>query len=110
MVVVCKYLVPKGYQGITLFPFIILRSAESKGDRYLLNHECIHLRQQVELLIVFFYLWYVLDFVWRYFQTKDMKKAYRKNLFEREAYQYEHNLEYLKTRRLYSFLRNRNNV
>lgn len=40
--------------GITLYPFILLRSPELRRNRILLNHEKIHLRQQLELLIVLF--------------------------------------------------------
>ncbi|SEI49404.1 hypothetical protein SAMN04488018_101163 [Myroides marinus] len=107
MIVICKNLVPKGYQGVTLFPFIILRSVEDKNNAYLINHERIHLRQQLELLVVFFYIWYILEFIMHYIKSNDVKTAYRSIIFEREAYQYEHNLEYLKNRKYFSFLRNK---
>jgi hypothetical protein len=41
--------------GIALFPFILVKR-KSPG-RLLLNHECIHLRQQLEMGLVFFYVW-----------------------------------------------------
>ena len=39
--------------AITLFPFII---SKEKMDETTLNHEKIHIEQQKELLVVFFYL------------------------------------------------------
>lgn len=106
MVIICKYLVPKGFEGFTFFPFILLKSKDCKKDVYLINHERIHLRQQLELLIVFFYVWYLIDFVRHFIMTKNARLAYRRILFEVEAYDNERNLEYLKTRKIYSFLRN----
>ena len=41
----------KKYRGITLWPFIVLNKHE-KGKEALLNHERIHLRQQIELLVI----------------------------------------------------------
>lgn len=106
MVIICKYLVPRGFEGITLFPFILLKSEDCKKNVYLVNHERIHLRQQLELLIVFFYVWYVIEFIRHFILTKNAKVAYKRILFEVEAYSNEHNLAYLKTRKIYSFLRN----
>jgi len=61
MILISKYLVPKGYVGITIFPFVFLKHKYLKTDINLVNHENIHLRQ-LELLIVLFYLWYVIEF------------------------------------------------
>lgn len=98
MIITCKKFVPKGYKAITLFPFIILSEEKDKQDKILINHEKIHLQQQKELLIIFFYLWYGLNFLWNYFKYKNWDKAYRNIIFEREAYQNQQNLNYLKIR------------
>ena len=63
IVIVNRFLLREGFNGITLWPFIILRSNSLKNDPILLNHERIHLRQQLELLIVFFYVWYAVEFL-----------------------------------------------
>ncbi len=105
MILISKHLVPKGYVGITLFPFIVLKHQISKLDNVLLNHERIHLRQQMELLIVFFYVWYVLEFVIRLFQFKNWYLAYRNISFEREAYSKEKDLDYLKSRSFWRFMK-----
>jgi hypothetical protein len=39
--------------GIALFPFIFIRKPEDRENNILINHEKIHLRQQIELLVIF---------------------------------------------------------
>lgn len=90
------------YRGITLWPFIILKK-EYREDKVLVNHEKIHLRQQIELLILPFYLWYGIEFLIRYFQYNSWDKAYRNISFEREAYQNEKELDYLGKRKVWGF-------
>ncbi len=100
-----KKLVPKGYNGITLYPFIFFKSEEHKENKQIVNHEKIHIEQQKELLVVFFFLIYVLHFVWNYFKFRNWDKAYRNIIFEKEAYGNERNLTYLKTRKRYAYWR-----
>ncbi len=69
-----------------------------------MNHERIHLRQQLELLVLPFYIWYGVEYLLRLLQYKDRHKAYRNIGFEREAYANEANLEYLKDRNLWKFM------
>ncbi|UKJ07982.1 hypothetical protein [Solitalea lacus] len=92
-------------QAITLWPFVILKSTELKKDWTLINHERIHLRQQIELLLVFFYLWYAIEFLARWIICRDTNKAYHHICFEKEAYLNDNNPEYLNTRKLFSFLK-----
>lgn len=94
---------PKGYAGITLYPFIFVRSKTDINEVFL-NHEKIHLQQQKELLVIFFYLWYVIDFLLKYAKYRNWNKAYRNVIFEREAYENERTLDYLKVRGRYWFL------
>ena len=101
--IVSKYLIPKGFRGLTLFPFVILRDFLDKENKVLLNHEKIHIRQQLELLILPFFLLYFLEYLFRLIQFKDKNKAYRNISFEREAYQNERNLDYLKNRSFWNF-------
>lgn len=89
--------------GITIFPFIFLRESSFKENKILINHEKIHIRQQLELLIIFFYLWYVVEYYYWYFKLKDKHLAYRNISFEREAYAMEEDLNYLETRKIWSF-------
>lgn len=89
--------------GITIFPFIFLRELALKENKILINHEKIHIRQQLELLIIFFYLWYVVEYYYWYLKLKDKHLAYRNISFEREAYAMEEDLNYLETRKIWSF-------
>lgn len=102
--IVAKYLIPKGYRGVTLFPFVLLKYREDLKDTILINHEKIHLRQQVELLIVPFFIWYLLEYIFRLFQYKSANLAYRNISFEREAYANEKNNQYLARRSFFRFI------
>jgi hypothetical protein len=104
MVVISKYLVPRGYVGITIFPFIFLKFNSLKSNPILINHEKIHLRQQIELLIIPFYIIYVLEFIVRLIQYKKWYLAYQNISFEREAYLKEKDLNYLKSRSFWAFV------
>lgn len=104
MKVVCSFLIPKGYAAMALFPFIVFKKKEYINPKRT-NHEKIHLRQQLELLILPFYIWYGIEFLIRWAKLKDKKKAYYSISFEVEAYSNEHDLKYLESRKWYSFLK-----
>lgn len=103
-VIVSKYLIPKGFRGITLFPFIVVSEQDLKQNPIMINHEKIHIRQQAELLIVPFFVWYGIEYLVRLFIYKDKHKAYRNISFEREAYSNEKDLNYLKRRPFCKFI------
>lgn len=105
MLLVFKYLVPKGYMAITIYPFIVLKHKRQKDDMILINHEKIHLRQQLELLVIGFYLWYFIEFLLRLIKFKNWYRAYLNISFEREAYKNENDLNYLKSRSFWSFFK-----
>ncbi len=103
--IVSKYLIPKGYRGLTIFPFVIVKFREDKENQILLNHERIHIRQQIELLILPFYIWYLLEYCIRLLQLKNSYLAYKNISFERECYAMEQNLDYLKKRPFFNFFK-----
>lgn len=103
MILISKYLVPKGYTGLTIYPFVFLKYSRLKNDVTLVNHERIHLRQQLELLVIPFYIIYIAEFLIRLVQYREWKKAYRNISFERECYLNETNLKYLKNRKFWAF-------
>ncbi|GAA4298919.1 hypothetical protein [Aestuariibaculum suncheonense] len=105
MILVSKYMVPKGYSGITLFPFVFIKDGYLKLDRVFMNHEKIHLKQQLELLILFFYVLYGVEFLIRFYQYKTRYLAYKNISFEREAFVCEADLDYLNRRPFWSFLK-----
>jgi len=90
-------------QAITIFPFIFLKHSSDRDNRILINHERIHVLQALELLIIPFYFLYLLEFSLRMLQYRNFTRAYLNISFEREAYDNEHNLNYLKSRKLFSF-------
>jgi len=104
MIFISKYITPKGYSGITLFPFIFLKKKELLNNKVLINHEKIHLRQQIELLVLPFYTFYILEFLLKLIYFRNRKKAYRNISFEKEAYAKEADLGYLKNRIFWSFI------
>lgn len=89
--------------GMALFPFILVR--QPNPGPVLLNHERIHLRQQLEMGILPFYIWYGFEYLIRRFQYRDHYTAYRNISFEREAFTNDQNLAYLKNRSLWQFWR-----
>ena len=101
--IVNKHLIPKGYHGLAVFPFVFIKNSEDKENMVFLNHEKIHLRQQMELLIIPFFVFYLTEYLVRLAQYKNSDLAYRNISFEREAYANESNLEYLKKRPFFSF-------
>lgn len=103
-VIVSRYLVPKGFGGLTIFPFILLGNKSHVADAVYINHEKIHLRQQLEMLILPFFIWYGCEFLIRWIQYKTKADAYKNISFEREAYQKEAKLDYLASRSFWAFL------
>ena len=103
--IVTKYLIPKGYRGLTVFPFVFVKYRLDKENLVFMNHERIHLRQQLKLLIIPFFIWYFLEFILRLIQYKNADLAYRNISFEREAYANEKDIEYLVQRPFWKFIK-----
>jgi hypothetical protein len=101
--VVNKYLLRRRFVGVTLWPFIVMKHRALQEDVVFINHERIHLRQQRELLVLPFFIWYGLEYLVRLMQYQDRYEAYRNISFEREAYSNEVDLEYLDHRSLWAF-------
>jgi hypothetical protein len=88
-------------EGIALFPFVFLRpKSPSKALR---NHEAIHLRQQVELGVFLFYIWYLCEYLYRRCFVSGHYAAYRAISFEREAFENERDKTYLSRRTFWAF-------
>ena len=100
-----KYLIPKGYDGFVVFPFVFVRNQNQKVNLIFLNHEKIHLRQQLELLILPFFILYFIEYLIRFIQYRNKNLAYRNISFEREAYGNEKDLYYLQQRPFWNFLK-----
>ena len=105
MILIFKHIIPRKYIGLTIFPFIFLKTKELRLNTVLINHEKIHLKQQLELLWLPFFIWYGIEFIIKCFIYKNRQIAYQNISFEKEAYQNEHNTSYLGNRKLFSFLK-----
>lgn len=104
MIIVCQNLLKNTkINGITLYPFIFIKNPEDKKNSVLINHEKIHLKQQLELLIIFFYVAYVIEYYYHLLKLKNGHQAYLAISFEREAFAHELDLEYLKKRKVWGF-------
>lgn len=92
----------KGFAAVNLFGVLFVRKNAKLTERTL-NHESIHTAQMKEMLYVFFYLWYFVEWLIRLFTNTG--NAYRSISFEREAYANERKDEYLRGRRHYAWIR-----
>ena len=94
-----------GFFAINICGLVFCRSDKGRMSAVERNHEYIHTLQQREMLYVGFYVWYVVEFIWRYLACRNWMKAYRNISFEREAYQKQHDLTYRYHRRHYNWWR-----
>lgn len=90
---------------MAIWPVILSKLSREDLGEIVVNHEKIHFRQQIEMLFIFFYLWYLVEYLIRWMGGQSKEKAYRGISFEREAYQFQENKDYLKTRKLYSWVK-----
>lgn len=118
-----NFIPAKGFAAINIYNILFVRPYVKITDK-LLNHEKIHTRQIIEVTIIAlllatllfimfgwwgafilallsYYLIYVIEWVIRL----PFGDAYRNISFEREAFHNENNLDYRKTRKLFSFLK-----
>ena len=105
MILISKYIIPKNYTGLAVYPFIFLKNKSLSDNWVLINHERIHLKQQKELLWIFFFLWYVIEFFVHLIRLRNWNKAYHNISFEKEAYDNEGNPNYLKDRKVWLFMK-----
>ena len=91
--------------GMALYPFILVKTDRLKLNKTVINHEKIHLRQQLELLLVPFYVLYLLYYLLNLLYYMKHDKAYRNIVFEREAYIHERDLQYLSRRKFWAWTR-----
>lgn len=91
----------KGFAAINLFGVLFVRK-ETKITAKLLRHEAIHAAQMKEMLYIFFYLWYVVEWIIRLLMKGN---AYRNISFEKEAYKHQNELDYDKLRSRFAWLK-----
>ena len=100
MKIIYNNLIPfKRFIAINLFGVLFVRNEykkrfEAGGFTTTLNHESIHTEQIKELGYIFFYIWYLIEWLLRL----PFGNAYYNISFEREAYANEKNRKYLQAR------------
>lgn len=88
------------FSYVNLFGVLFTRRDKKISD-VSLNHEQIHTEQMKEMLYVFFYIWYLIEWFIRLIMLRDSHKAYRAISFEREVYANQEDLTYLESRKRY---------
>jgi len=91
--------------AITIYPFLIVRP-DTRNNKDLLRHETIHIRQQIELLIIGAWLLYIVEYCWaKFFKKLDARQAYYFTALEQEAHRNDRDENYLKKRKPYAVLK-----
>lgn len=103
-----KYIPFKGFKAIALVWLVFVREGSKIAPQHMW-HINIHLRQQKEMLVIFFFLWYGIEWLIRLIQYRNAITAYKNISFEREAYCHQAELDYLEIRKPYSFIKYINN-
>jgi hypothetical protein len=97
-----SYILGEDMAAVTVFPFIYTKN--NNTPKNVLNHELIHYEQYKETLIIGFPIILCINFLINCLYYCDRNIAYRKLLFEREAYENMNNYDYLKYRKRYSWI------
>lgn len=93
------------YSGMAIFPFVLLRARELKENKTLMYHERIHHMQQLEMLIIPFFIIYGLNYLINLLRYKTHDEAYRNIIFEREAFANDGVQYYIRNRKVWAFLK-----
>ena len=118
-----------GFKAITLWPFVFARKKFNPLDDVTLNHEGIHLRQQLEVLVVAapviaslillsglswwwmcivpfaYYILYCIEYIVRLCLYGHGHEAYKNISFEQEAFLNERDFYYHKSRRAFAWVK-----
>ena len=102
MIIVKNKIIPFGsYTTINLFGILFTKS--DYLSPMTINHERIHTKQMLELLIVGYYLWYIIEYIIVRFCHKKQNDAYHDISFEEEAHNNDTNLHYLDNRKHFAW-------
>jgi hypothetical protein len=94
------------YTAMCIWPFLFIKPGTDLTRRTeLLNHEKIHARQQLEMLWLFFFLWYGVEYLIRLIRYHDLHRAYKELSHEREARENDGDPGYLLRRKPFAWIR-----
>lgn len=89
-------------RAMALYPFIFFQD-ESQKLSWVINHECIHFKQQIELLLIGTWILWIIETMYAHLWLRmSMNEAYRWRSSEQEAYRNQQNPDYIKTRRWFA--------
>lgn len=91
------------YSTINLFGILFTKKSEIDERTYV--HESIHTKQMIEMLFIFFYLWYGIEYLILRFFHKYQNCTYHDVSFEEEAYDHQNDRKYLTTRKHYAWFK-----
>lgn len=94
-----RFLPFRRYAAMNLFGLLFCHH-DTLVTPQLVNHERIHTAQMLEMGIIFFYLWYGIEWL---IKLATPGRAYMRISFEREAYLYDDDPDYLRHRRPYAW-------
>ncbi len=94
-----KYLPFQHFAAINLCGVLFCHHDIYLSER-LINHERIHTAQMLEMGVIFFYMWYVVEWL---VKLLGKGNAYLRISFEREAYRHEADKQYLQKRRHFAW-------
>ena len=103
MIIKCNKL-PFDVNVIALYPFMFIKR-DYVQDAENVVHENIHYQQQKELGLIFFLLLYGIEFLILFCKYRNRYRAYYNISFESEAYSNQANLDYLKDRKFWEWLK-----
>lgn len=100
------FLLTGHYSAMCIWPFLFVSPGNDVSEHsVILNHERIHARQQLEMLWLFFFMWYGAEYFARLLYCRNHYKAYRTLSFEQEAFTHDEDRDYLKKRKVYAWVK-----
>jgi hypothetical protein len=91
--------------AMAIYPLILVKNPIDRNDAVLINHEKIHHRQQLELLLLPFYVFYLVHYLVNLMKYGNHYQAYLNIVFEKEAYANEGDLAYIKHRKFFAWFK-----
>lgn len=89
--------------ALAAWPFILVNNQDVIDSERTMNHERIHHRQELEMMVVPMIILYVAFNIFWFIRTRSVNESYLHNPFEQEAMYNEDNLDYLDTRKFLSW-------
>lgn len=98
------WFLPKQFVAINIFGVLFTRQNTVISEETM-RHEEIHTAQMKEMLYIFFYIWYGVEWLIKLFIYHSSIEAYRNISFEREAYSNEDDVIYLEDRKRFAWIK-----